>query len=171
MAQASFSSCYDCASNSGSPGKILLTRIWIRERSWTPLSLYSSAAFTAPHPAWPSTTNRGVRRCAPAYCRLPITSGEITFPATRTMNNSPKFAKKCSDVPDLPRAFTDLGSILEEATGVNSPPFRSASGESASASTLRPYDLGQHAHMGVVSCLRSPRGDIAHGFSFNLPSP
>jgi hypothetical protein len=53
---------------------------------------------------------------------------------------SSEISKKCSDVPDLPRAFTKPGSILEEATGVNSPPFLSASGESASASTASTLD-------------------------------
>jgi len=31
-----------------------------------------------------------------AYCTDPITSGEITFPATRTMKSSPKPASKTS---------------------------------------------------------------------------
>ena len=33
--------------------------------------LAASAALTAPQPSWPSTTNSGVRRCTPAYCKRP----------------------------------------------------------------------------------------------------
>ena len=58
--------------------------------------LAASAALTAPQPSWPSTTNSGVCRWTPAYCSVPITSGEITLPATRTMNSSPKPASKIS---------------------------------------------------------------------------
>ncbi len=65
----------------------------IREGSCAP-SLTASAAPTAPQPSWPSTTNSGVRRCTPAYCTVPMTSGEMTLPATRTMNSSPKPASK-----------------------------------------------------------------------------
>src|SRR5580693_7520662 len=65
-------------------------------RDWcsTASNLLSIAAVTAPHPSWPRTTKRGVCRWAPAYCMLPMTSGEITFPATRMMNSSPKSASK-----------------------------------------------------------------------------
>lgn len=50
--------------------------------------LYCSASLMTEH------DKQGVWRCASAYPRLPLTSGEITFPATRTMNNSPKAASK-----------------------------------------------------------------------------
>jgi len=44
----------------------------------------------------PITTNSSVFRWVPAYCRLPAISWERTFPATRTMNSSPKPASKIS---------------------------------------------------------------------------
>ena len=52
------------------------------------------AAAIAPHPSWPSTTNSGVCKYDPAYCRLPATSGERMLPATRTTNSSPRPASK-----------------------------------------------------------------------------
>ncbi len=50
----------------------------IRAGSCAPC-LAASAALTAPQPSWPSTTKSGVCRCTPAYCSVPITSGEITI--------------------------------------------------------------------------------------------
>ena len=63
---------------------------------WCPPRLSSSAASTAPQPSWPSTTNSGVCRCTRGVCSVPMTSGEITLPATRTMKSSPKPASKMS---------------------------------------------------------------------------
>src|SRR6185369_3840183 len=68
----------------------------MRESCRVPRSRVSTAAATAPQFVWPSTTKRGVCKWRPAYCRLPATSGDITFPATRTMNSSPKPASKIS---------------------------------------------------------------------------
>ena len=68
----------------------------MRSRSCAPRSFLASAACTAPQPSWPSTTKSGVCRWTPAYCSVPITSGEMTFPATRTMNSSPNPASNTS---------------------------------------------------------------------------
>ena len=75
------------------PGRMLSSSSAMRAGSCAPC-LAARAALTAPQPSWPSTTKRGVRRCTPAYCSVPITSGEITLPATRAMNSSPKPASK-----------------------------------------------------------------------------
>ena len=56
----------------------------------------ASAAVTAPQPLCPITTKSGVCRCMPAYCSVPMISAEMTLPATRTMNSSPKPASKTS---------------------------------------------------------------------------
>ena len=72
------------------------TRSWMRDRSTAPWNFAASAALTAPHPSCPSTTRSGVFRWTPEYCRLPATSGESIFPATRTTNKSPKPAPKIS---------------------------------------------------------------------------
>jgi hypothetical protein len=68
----------------------------MRSRSCEPPSCAATAAWTAPHPSWPITTNSGVCRCTAAYCSVPMISGEITLPATRTMNSSPKLASNTS---------------------------------------------------------------------------
>src|SRR5262245_21206952 len=80
---------------SASPGTIVSSKRLMREATVSPRSR-ASAAFTAPQPSCPRTTNNGVRRCCPAYCSVPMISGEMTFPATRTTNSSPKPASKTS---------------------------------------------------------------------------
>jgi hypothetical protein len=79
-----------------SPGEMRSSRSSIRRRSRAPWYLRASAAWIAPQPSWPRTTKSGVCRCTAAYCSEPITSGEITFPATRTVNSSPKPASNSS---------------------------------------------------------------------------
>src|SRR6266403_6007503 len=66
----------------------------MRDLCSAPWSLVANAALTAPQPSWPRTTNNGVLRCDPAYCKLPAPSGERTLPATRTTNSSPRPASK-----------------------------------------------------------------------------
>ena len=58
-------------SNSGRPGRMLARSSWTRERNCSPSCLVASAAATAPHPSCPRTTNNGVCRYDPAYCRRP----------------------------------------------------------------------------------------------------
>src|SRR6266404_3544834 len=66
----------------------------MRDRCSASWSLVANAALTAPQRSWPRTTNNGVLRCDPAYCKLPAPSGERTLPATRTTNSSPRPASK-----------------------------------------------------------------------------
>src|SRR5258705_8293428 len=66
----------------------------MRDLCSAPWSLVANAALTAPQPSWPRTTNNGVLRSDPAYCKLPAPSGERTLPATRTTNSSPRPASK-----------------------------------------------------------------------------
>ena len=47
-------------------------------------SLHRAATFVTEH------DEHGVCKCTAAYCSVPMTSGEITLPATRTINSSPK---------------------------------------------------------------------------------
>jgi hypothetical protein len=58
------------------------------------LKLRFKSGLHCPHPSCPSTTNSGVCRWTPVYCRLPATSGEMMFPATRTTNSSPSPTSK-----------------------------------------------------------------------------
>ena len=68
----------------------------MREGSRAPWFLAASAAWTAPQPSWPSTTNSGVFRWTAAFWMLPITAGPITLPATRMTNSSPRPVSKTS---------------------------------------------------------------------------
>ena len=60
-----------------------------RQRAARRLGL-SIAARTAPHSSWPSTTISGTPSTATAYSRLPTTESEMTWPALRTTNRSPR---------------------------------------------------------------------------------
>ncbi len=61
---------------------------------WTDFVAALTAASTAPHFSWPSTTINGTPRTATAYSRLPSMSSLTKLPATRATNRSPRAQSK-----------------------------------------------------------------------------
>ena len=60
----------------------------------------------------PEPRKNEVCKCKLAYWMLPLTSSEITLPATRTMKSSPKFASKVSSDGPRESAQTKDGSVV-----------------------------------------------------------